>query len=464
MKFLSKLGFVAMSASALLGLGACGGKKDAAPAADNGALSVSYASIQLGSTDTDLSANIKLLTHRTDMKQDDYPGKSWNDYLAEFNKLYPNIKIEIEGITDYASTALLRLTGGGGWGDIMMIPAVDKKDLGTYFMPYGSLDEMLKIVRFADQWMYGNQVYGIPSTGNAQGVLYNKKVFEKAGITVLPKTPDEFIAALRKVKQNTNAIPLYTNYAAGWTMGAWDAYLGGSATGSADFMNNTLVHSKNPFANPGNGTGPYNVYKVLYDAVAAGLIENDYTTTDWEGCKGMINRGEIGTMVLGSWAYTQMQDAGPNPQDIGYMAFPITVNGRQYASAGPDYNFGINVKSSSKNKEAALIFVKWMTERSGFAYNEGGIPIAVSNTDYPPLYAAFDGVDFVADNPSPAGEEDLKSKLDADSELNINNGGNLKVQQIIEHAANKDMSFDDIMASWNKAWSEAQKRNNVEVK
>ena len=31
-----------------------------------------------------------------------------------------------------------------------------------------------------------------------------------------------------------------------------------------------------------------------------GLIEDDYTTTDWEGCKGMLNRGEIGCMVLGS--------------------------------------------------------------------------------------------------------------------------------------------------------------------
>lgn len=59
-------------------------------------------------------------------------------------------------------------------------------------------------------------MYGIPSTGNAQGIVYNKKVFEAAGITTLPKTPDEFLDDLQKIKDYDPSIdPLYTNYAAG---------------------------------------------------------------------------------------------------------------------------------------------------------------------------------------------------------------------------------------------------------
>ena len=45
---------------------------------------------------------------------------------------------------------------------------------------------------------------------------------------------------------------------------------------------------------------------------------------------GMINNGQIGCMVLGSWAVVQMQEAGDNADDIGYMPFPITVDGKQY--------------------------------------------------------------------------------------------------------------------------------------
>ena len=423
---------------------------------------ITYASVVLGETGTDLTAEIKVLNHRTDMLQDNYPGTSWADYLDAFHETYPGIKVDIEGVTDYAEDSLLRLQGGD-WGDIMMIPAIDSAQYADYFLPMGSLEEVSSLVRFTANSQYGGIVYGIPSTANAQGVLYNKKVFEEAGITELPKTCDEFIEDLKLIKEKTDAIPLYTNYAAGWTMGAWDAYIGGSATGEATYMNQKLAHTANPFSDPGDGTGAYNIYKVLYDAVAEGLTEDDYTTTDWEGCKGMINRGEIGTMVLGSWAYSQMQAAGDHPEDIGYMSFPITVDGKQYASAGPDYAFAINNSSSDDNKLASMIFIKWMTEESHFSYNEAGIPIATDDDNYPDLYAAFDGIDYVSDEPALEGEEDLMSLLNADSELNFNSGGDKKVQAIVEHASNKDMSFDDIMNDWNAKWTDAQELNGVEI-
>ncbi len=463
MKKLIKVLPAVMAVSVFLLFSGCSKKSPSSSSAAG--TSLKYADVELGKTGSDISATLKLLTHRTDMLQDSYSGVTFAKYLAEFNKLYPNIKVEIEGITDYASTALLRLQGGD-WGDIMMIPAIDKKELKNYFVSYGDLATMEKQIKFATNWEYEKEVYGVPSTGNAQGVLYNKKVFEQAGINQLPKTTEEFIADLKLIKEKTNAIPLYTNYAAGWTMGAWDAYLGGSATGDADYMNNVLLHTKNPFKNYGDGTHAYAVYKVLYDAAANKYIEDDYTTTDWEGCKGMINRGEIGTMVLGSWAFTQMQGAGPNPDDIGYMSFPITIKGKQYASAGPDYCFGINAKASENNRNAAMIFVKWFTEKSGFAFNEGGIPIAAGDNNYPAAYAAFseNNVDFVSDNPAADGESDLFNALNSESELNINAGGNLKVQQIIEHAANKTKTFDAIMDEWNKAWSDAQTSEGVEIK
>ena len=422
-----------------------------------------YTSVVLGETGKDITTTIKVLSHRTDMMADDYPGTNWASYIAAFNEVYPNITVDVEGITDYAEDSLLRLQGGD-WGDVMMIPGIDASEYANYFMPYGTVENMESVIRFAKDKQYDGIVYGIPSTGNAQGVLYNKAVFEQAGIDTLPTTPEEFIEDLKLVKEKTDAIPLYTNYAAGWTMGAWDAYIAGTATGDATYMNQKLPHTANPFSDPGDGTHAYNVYKVLYDAVAEGLIEDDYSTTDWEGCKGMINRGEIGTMVLGSWAYSQMQAAGDKPEDIGYMSFPIKVNGKQYASAGPDYAFGINKDASDDNRLAALVFVKWMTNESGFSYNEGGIPINAEDNNYPDLYAAFDGVEYVSDETALPGEEDLKDTLNSDSELNINNGGDKKVQSIIEHASNGDMTFDEIMDSWNQAWTEAQELSGVEIK
>ena len=406
---------------------------------------------------TDLAAKIHFAYHRTDRKE------LLEGYVQQFREIYPNVEIEYELITDYAENALLRI-GNNDW-TIMGIPTVDKDELSKYFIPLGSLETLDGLYNFMSNWAYEGVCYGLPSTGNANGLLYNKRIFAEAGVTELPKTPDEFIAALKAVKEKTDAIPLYTNYAAGWTMGAWDAYIGVAATGNPDYMNQVLAHAKDPFADQGNGTGPYAVYKILYDATAEGLIEDDYTTTDWEGCKPMLNNGQIATMVLGSWAFTQMRDAegGEHDEDVGYMAFPITIDGKQYAPAGPDYCFGINVQASDEEKLASLYYLKWLTEKSGFAYSEGGVPIDKKG-EYPDLYAAFDGIDMVADADALEGEATLLSELNSESELNINAGGNTKVQEIIEHGFNHDKDFDDIMADWNEAWSDAQEALKVEVK
>ncbi len=411
-------------------------------------------SITLGEDYTDLEATIKFLTHRTDIVD-----TTFQDYIAEFNKLYPNIKVEYEAVTDYAQDVQIRLTTED-WGDVCGIPTtVQKNELADKFVSYGDKETLDEKYVLLNNFAYDGQVYGIPSTGNAQGIVYNKKVFEDAGITEMPKTPTEFLEALQKIKDNTDAIPLYTNFAAGWTMGAWDAYIGGCATGDPDFMNYGIVHGENPFADNGEETGPFAVYNILYQAVAQGLIEDDPTTTDWEGCKGMINNGEIGCMVLGSWAVVQMQEAGDHADDIGYMPFPITVDGAQYASAGPDYCYGINVHSDYDNQLASLIYVKWLTEESGFSYDQGGIPICVGD-EYPEVLSAFDGVELVVDNPAPEGEEDLFGDINTESEVALNSD-NTHVQDILEHALQGDMTMEDIVAEWNDAWTSAQEEYGV---
>ena len=325
-------------------LAGCGSDSKSGKGADSSAAG-QYTSIKLGETYKDIKTTIKFLHHKTDREED---GTIAN-LISEFNKVYPDIKVETEGITDYQEDALLRLSTGD-WGDIMFIPAIDKTDLETYFIPYGTTEEMAEEINFEKNWELDGQCYGIGYMGNAQGLLYNTKVFADAGVTTLPTTPDELIDALKKIKENTDAIPLYTNYAAGWTMGGqWDAFLGGITEGDSTWLNQKFAHTAEPFKDRGDGTGPYALYKILYDAVAEGLIEEDYTTTDWEGCKGMINNGQIGCMVLGSWAIAQMKAAGDHPDDIGYMPFPITVNGVQYATAGPDYCYGISADTTEEN-------------------------------------------------------------------------------------------------------------------
>jgi len=192
---------------------------------------------------------------------------------------------------------------------------------------------------------------------------------------------------------------------------------------------------------------------VLYEAVKRGLTEADPTTTDWEGCKPRMNNGQIGAMALGSWAIIQMQQAGDNGDDVGYMPFPITVNGKQYASAGADYCFGVNKNTTDDKKLAAMLYIKWFSESSNFAYDQGGVPVLKSQ-EYPDTLAAFDGIDLLEDTPAPAELADLGTEVQQEAELMLS-ADQTHVRRVVETGINGDETLDDIVADWNAAWDKA---------
>lgn len=434
-----------------LSLTACGGGNG-----DSKETAVNVPTIdKLNSEDyKDLKADIKILTNRTDVVDTVYKG-----YAEEFMKKYPNITVTYEAVTDYEEALTLRLTNGD-WGDICFIPStVDKSELSEYFTPMGDFETLNGIYNFVTEKTYENTVYGIPNGGTAGGVAYNKRIWKEAGITELPTTPDEFLKDLQQIKDKTDAIPLYTNFSAGWTMGAWNDYVGIASNADPDYKNNKLLHQKDPFTKNEEMSGPYAVFYTLYQAVANKLVEEDPASSDWESSKGMINNGEVATMVLGSWCVEQFKGAGDHPEDIGYMPFPITVNGEQAAASGGNYSYAINNKANEDNRIAAMMYVKWLVEESSIYIDEGSIP-ELKGEPLPDALAEFEGVELLSDNAPQAGEESLYDDIRNNAEVL---SGDYPVGEVLESALYGTKSLDDLMTEWNQKWTSAQESLGVEV-
>ncbi|RZU17219.1 ABC transporter substrate-binding protein [Streptomyces sp. BK239] len=314
-----------------------------------------------------VSGAITVLTHRTDLVQNGTLKK----YAAEFNKVYPEVTVKFDALTDYEGEVKIRMNTAN-YGDVLMIPnAIAKKDYPSFFASLGSATELSRKYRFTDKANVDGKVYGLATVGNSDGFVYNKAVWKKAGITSWPTSPEQFLAGLRAVKAKTGAVPYYTNFKDQWPVTAGTASIG-SVTCDAQ-ANDKLATSTAPWA----AGGDLNVIDtLLYDVVHEKLIEKDPTTTNWENSKGMIARGEIATMQLGSWAISQMQNAartaGTNPDDIGFMPFPAQTNGKFCSMLSSDYQDAVSIHS--KNKPAARAWVDWFTDKSGFAQNEGSIP------------------------------------------------------------------------------------------
>lgn len=414
-----------------------------------------------GSTDAEVSTEaaapesiegeITVLTHRTDLKD-----TKMVEYAEKFNETYPNVTVAFEAMEDYEGDVSNRLATGD-YGDVFMIPnTIPVAEFADFLEPLGTIEELSE--NYVEQYLYQKQsegvVYGLPSGVNvSSGIVYNKAVFEAAGITELPKTPEEFATALQAIKDNTDAIPLYTNTHDAWCMAQWQSCVS-AASADPTYVNDVMSNEATPFD---EGDPAYNVYKVLYDSVKNGLVEADPFTTEWEGSKLMMAKGEIGCMVLGSWAVSQMKEVaetnGLNPDDVSYMPFPISnADGDVVVGAAPDYCYGVNV--NSENKDAAKAFVKFMVEESGYALDAGEMSI-VKDSEFPSSLADFEGCAFQVDEPAQAENEGKWDAVHNQSELGLWSGSEYQVKIVEAAFGNVDMSFDDIMAEWNEKWSAA---------
>lgn len=396
--------------------------------------------------DGEPTGEITVLTNRTDLVD-----TLFEEYKTEFEALYPGTTVTFEAITDYQGEVTTRLSTSE-YGDVLGIPnSVSLDQLPQFFEPLGTVEEMKEQYRYVDKAAFDGTAYGTATFGNASGFLYNKRIWGEAGVTELPTTPDEFIDALQAIKDNTDAIPYYTNYADGWPLSQWQANRG--VSGDPETVNE-MNFSDEPWS---EGNEQYVIDSMLYDIVEAGLTEDDPVTTSWEGSKGLIATGEAATAALGSWAITQFQEAaeaaGVDPADIGYMPFPYQEDGTFYSQTGGDFSNAINVNSD--NKVTARAWIDWFASESGFAESQGAIPPTV-DSDLPDTLSDFNdaGVELIELTPAPAEEATLNSDIYNKAEIDL--FGQIYRQRLVDIArgaadGDKESYFDELNTRWAEA-------------
>ena len=392
------------------------------------------------------AGDITVLTNRTDRVEDG----TFDKYKAAFNEKYPDVNVTFEAITDYEGEVTTRLSTPE-YGDVLGIPAsVTPDQLPQFFEPLGDTDELKEQYRFLNDESYEGQQYGLPTFGNANGILYNKRIWAEAGVTDLPTTPDEFIADLKLIDENTDAIPYYTNYKDGWPLGSWQ--------GQQGFSGNTeVVADRDADDAPWSGDSEQFITdSLLFDVVSNKLTEPDPLTTEWEGSKSLLATGKAATAVLGSWAITQFQqaaeDAGADPADIGYMPFPYQADGAFHSAVGGDVNLAINVNSD--NKTAARAWIDFFINDSGFSSDEGALPAQVDGEN-PATLQDFTDADVQYVELSAAENPSLDSDIYNEAEIDL--FGNIYRQKLIDIARGAaDGDKDSYFADLNQRWADAK--------
>ena len=434
------VGLLAGVCASALALSGCGG---------GGASSGGQAAPKPTSDPTAVSGDITVLTNRTDLNQDGTLKK----YAAAFNKTYPNVHVTFQAITDYEGEVKTRMNTSN-YGDVLLIPpSISKTDYPSFFESLGDASSLSKTYNWTDfgttDGKTTGKVYGVATFGNANGLVYNKKVWKQAGVTAAPTTPQEFISDMQAVKAKTSAIPYYTNYKDGWPLQGWSGALGSASCDPN--ANMELATDEAPFT---LGKGPGDIYNTIFTLAKDKLIEPDPTTTNWENSKTLMGQGKVSAMWLGSWAMVQMQDAakkaGADPADIGFAPYPFQKDGKFCPVTGPDYLQAISIHS--KHKAAARAWLDWFTDKSGFAKDQGslptekGQPLPSTLADYQKL-----PINYITLNQQQSG---TVSKIDNESEVGFYSSPNSARQLVDVGRGAAPGDEQSVLSGLNKKWAD----------
>ena len=445
-----KLSCALLAASVMMSLAGCGEKK-VEETVENESTATLNESTEIGASaefNGEITGKITVLTNRTDLVDGDF-----KRYADVFETKYPGTEVEFLAMEDYESDISVLVTVGE-IGDICLIPgSISSSEYEKYFEPLGTDDKLAE--KYLQEALvptsYDGIVYGLPSGCNVSGIAYNKKVFTQAGITALPTTYEEFMADLQLIKDNTEAIPYYTNYHDSWALGQWQSYVTG-VSGDSDYVNNVMCSEEDPFS---EGKPSYKVYKLLYDIVANGLCESDPVSTNWEQSKEMINNGEIACMAVGSWAVNQFKEAGKNADDIGYMPFPVKAeDGTLYQTLATDYAYAI--PKTAENKPTARAFLEFLINETDYTDVQGMISI-VRGSEYPDFLESFEGASFIADNAASVDNKGKWESVNKESELELTSGSTYQIDLIdtaLGQSHRGNTSFEDVMKEWNTKWKD----------
>lgn len=230
-------------------------------------------------------------------------------------------------------------------------------------------------------------IYSImPGRAYNQAVVYNEEVIKAAGYDEIPGTLEEFNNMCEAIKA-MGVTPISLHRVENWplaTVQDFAGYVAGNANVFAE-----CLKTENPFSE----TAPFGkTIKMYTEWKAKGYFEPE-VYTDFGVAMDSVAYGRAAMMLFGSWVVPQIQGRVPDGKDPSIIKFapaPDFGAGR-YVLAAPADNWAIS--KFSKNKEAARLFIEYISEDaqfiadSGFIANKKGVKPIV-----PELYAIIDGL------------------------------------------------------------------------
>jgi multiple sugar transport system substrate-binding protein len=271
-------------------------------------------------------------------------------YIEMFEAEHPDIKIEQGGVPypRYEETMLTRLAGGAAPD---MTRAADAmyflfKDRG-YLAP---LDDYIDMSKYADDLVSAQQIvvddgksYGLVEGFYPYALIYNKGLFEEAGITAPPTTPQEFLEVAKKLTRGQEQYGYGTRHTMA-EQGGWWYEMSFWITA----FNATWAKDGKPTVNTPEMIEAVTFFKEMYDAdiFPKGVDAATY--------RRMFAEGKIAMQTDNQGMFEFVKQANPDIE-LGFAPPPFAPNPIQTIVEV----VMMTIPTGSEHPEAAATFLEW---------------------------------------------------------------------------------------------------------
>jgi raffinose/stachyose/melibiose transport system substrate-binding protein len=297
--------------------------------------------------------------------------------VKEFQELHPNIAIKMEAVADEPYKDKIRVVMASG-----NIPDIFFAWSGEYarqFIRAGRAMDLTAALssgdwqgRFPestlDPYKFDGKIYGIPMNLDAKFMIYNKALFQKAGIGSAPADWDEFIADLEKLKAAGITPIAFGNqlpWAASHYIGDLNAKLVPDAVRRSDY------DLKSPDDTLFTDPGYVDALTRFQEFATKGYFNKSPNGITHAIARGSFTSGREAMMYAELVEFTRYKNSKLEKDGWGFFPLPAIKDGRgsqTILTGAPD---GFMVSSATKNPKETLEFLDFLTTpKNGAEYTK----------------------------------------------------------------------------------------------
>lgn len=247
-----------------------------------------------------------------------YQNAQWNQGIQtiaeEFNKTHADIAVDVQ--VQYEDKVyediLAKLQARGEMGDVIQIKTPGRYTKEGLLAPIpaeltGLLDETYR---------YEGEDYGLLAVGHTNGILYNRDIFERCGLTK-PQTYGEFLQICETLSDH-GVTPVGVAGAELWHLEFWVNHF---------FRNDVLSENENWLADCGAGKvrwqdeGPVRMLSHLQQLLTSGYVNEDWPVKQDGNLAYSMSQGEVAMIYTGSWTALEVQKLNPS-LSLGWFFVP----------------------------------------------------------------------------------------------------------------------------------------------